>query len=133
MSRPQQTEDAIQDLIRTALARAGFTVAAKTHGNCYQPGWPDLYAFHPHRGHKWIEVKRPTGELTKAQVARFSCWHVAGVQIHVLCDADLTPIYQPGNWYEWLSVKQKVHFEARRAILAPGGIYTMTNWEDWLQ
>lgn len=130
--RPHDSEAVIQDRIRNALRLAGFTVVDKTHGNMYQPGWPDLYAFHPHRGPKWIEVKTPTGELTVAQRARFSCWHVAGVQIHVLCDADLTPIYQPGNWFEWLKPAHKAHFEARRCVLAPGGVYVMTHWEDWL-
>jgi hypothetical protein len=132
VSKPHDTEAVIQDRIRRALASAGFTICDKSHGNMYQQGWPDLYAFHPHRGHKWIEVKTPTGSLTPAQRARFACWHVAGVQVHVLCNTDLSIIYQPGNWHEWLTGPQREHFERRRAVLAPGGIYVTTNWEDWL-
>lgn len=126
---PQESEATIQARIRKALAVAGFTVVHKTHGNEYQQGWPDLYAFHPARGHRWIEVKRPSGSFTDAQRARFACWDAAGVDVHVLCDADLAPLYRPGNWKEWLSKPQLAHFEARKRILAPTP--RMTNWEDW--
>jgi len=125
------SEKEIQDRIRTALARAGWTVVDKTHGNCFQPGWPDLYAFHPTYGHRWIEVKTPTGSLTKAQRARFACWTAAGVQIHVLCSTDLASLFRPGDWEEWLTKPQKEHLATRRKVLAPGGIPVMTKWEDW--
>lgn len=129
---PARPEKTIQDALRTALLRGGWTIVDKTHGNCYQPGWPDLYCFHPVRGARWVEVKTPTGDLTPAQRARFACWTAAGLGVWVLDQSfDLSPLFKEPNWTNWLTTPQRDHYEARRALLCPDGP-RHTDWKDWL-
>lgn len=76
----------------------------KTHGNRFQPGWPDLYASHPEHGTRWIEVKRPKGgRLTRAQRVRFPEMSEAGVGIWVLTGAqEIGALFDPPQWEAWL-------------------------------
>lgn len=98
-----RSEAAIQAELRERLRRDGWLVV-KSHGNKFQPGWPDLYAHHPEHGARWIEVKRPkAGRLTKAQRVVFAEWSVYGVGIWVLTSAEeVGLLLEEPNWSEWL-------------------------------
>ena len=87
------------------LIRAGWLVE-KTHGTVYSPGWPDLYCHHPDHGSRWVEVKRPSGKLTRAQQARFGRWCAAGVGIWVLTSPDeVDLLHSAPNAAVWLRPK----------------------------
>lgn len=107
--RPEETEAAIQARLVKVLLGAGWSVVDKTHGDAVSAGWPDLYCFHPTRQlHRWVEVKRPSRRghkscFERAQVARFMRWWVAGLQVYVMCDCDISILYKDqGNLKEWL-------------------------------
>lgn len=115
-----------------ALRRAGWTVVDKTHGNSYQPGWPDLFCFKPPDKVRWVEVKTPKGGLTPSQRARFACWTGAGLGVWVLDRVDdLRPLYGEANWLEWLTAPQLLHFKERHRVLCGNGP-CHTDWRDWL-
>lgn len=98
-------ESNIQEAIVTALTEAGYTIIDKTHGSQFSPGWPDLFCFKPGRETSrvvWVEVKRPTGSFTRAQVARFTRWDKAGLGVYVLTSPDLSPLGKSPNWKEFL-------------------------------
>lgn len=107
--RPEETEAAIQARLVQVLAAAGWSVVDKTHGDAISAGWPDLYCYHRIRKlHRWIEVKRPSRRGKKdcfepAQLTRFARWDQAGLGVYVLCDTDLSVLYNDkANWKEWL-------------------------------
>lgn len=116
--RPKR-EERIQEAIRIRLLEAGWTLIEKTHGNVFQPGWPDLFCFKPFKGHfylpyphmalandgiyRWVEVKRPTGKLTPRQVSRFRKWIDAGMGIWILTSSEEIGLLDgPPNVEEWL-------------------------------
>ena len=97
-------ESAIVDRIRARAQALGWLVE-KTHGNSFQPGWPDLFlARSGPRGceFRWVEVKRPTGRLTRAQRVRFALWeeHAVGVWV-ITSELELPLLNNPPNWREW--------------------------------
>lgn len=107
--RPEETEASIQGRLEKALFAAGWTVVDKTHGDAISAGWPDLYCYHGVRKlHRWVEVKRPGRKGHKncfepAQLVRFARWDRGGHQVYVMCDTDLSILYNDkGNWKEWL-------------------------------
>lgn len=107
--RPKpQKEEAIQEAVRLALYEQGWTLAEKTHGNSFQKGWPDLFCFKPPRYperalHRWVEVKRPTGSLTKDQRILFQKWEDAGLGVWVLTSPDeICLLSKDPNWKDWL-------------------------------
>ena len=112
----RRSEKSIQNAIRNTLERAGW-LTEKTHGNRYQPGWPDLMCWQGAEilsgfagvhddtdigcpdGNgscfgcvggilKWLEVKRPGGKLTPRQVTRFAKWEAAGLGVWVAAKVD---------------------------------------------
>jgi hypothetical protein len=130
MKPTEESEAVIQERIRKNLRAAGWTLDEKTHGDALMSGWPDLYIYHPARGARWVEIKRPNGRFTKAQLLRFARWAGAGLPVYVLCDCDFSPLFRDPNWTEWLTKPQLVHFEARKAVLCRNGP-TWTRLEDW--
>ena len=85
--------------------RARGWLVEKVHGGRYMAGWPDLFAFHPKYGYRWIEVKRPgTGRLTDRQRARFTKWNEHGCPIWILTSRDeCTLLKGPPNVASWLA------------------------------
>lgn len=87
--------------IRNALRRNGWLVE-KTHGNCYQSGFPDLLCFHPVHGLRWVEVKRPSGRLTTAQRVTFARWEGFKMGVWVFVSpTEVEKIFESSNWREW--------------------------------
>lgn len=80
----------------------------ETHGNMFQSGFPDLYAAHPRRGTRWIEVKNPLAySFTKAQMEDFPRFAAAGVGIWILVaptQEELDKLDKPANWHTYLSI-----------------------------
>lgn len=80
-SRP---ESRIQARIVDFLGARGWFVRS-THGNAYQSGFPDLFAFHKKYGFRWIDVKNPDGyTYTAAQCIEWPEWEAAGVGIWIM-------------------------------------------------
>lgn len=81
-----------------------------THGNLYQCGFPDLYAFHLKNGTRWIEVKIPTRRgciFTAGQLEFFPELASKGVGVWVLTDAtdyEYKKLFKPPNWHQYLEV-----------------------------
>lgn len=77
-------------------------VVRATHGNLYQNGFPDLYAFHRTYRQRWIEVKKPVGYiLTPAQLDFFSQLTSVGCGVWILTAAtehEYLKLWQPPNW-----------------------------------
>lgn len=104
-SKCVQSEASIQDALRRLMAIQGWTLTEKTHGNSYQAGWPDLMCFHPVKGIRWVEVKRPKGSLTRSQRARFASWEQAGLGVYVIAEASLEALRALDghpNWRDWM-------------------------------
>ncbi len=77
-------EKKIQLALIAQLELRGWYVK-QTHGNIYQSGFPDLYAFHPKKGQRWIEVKvKERFAFTKAQKEWYPKFDACGVGIWVL-------------------------------------------------
>ena len=96
-------EAAIQDSIVNALRLREWTVM-ETHGNLYQWGFPDIYAYHPHYGQRWIEVKLPGmkgSKFTPAQKKYFPLMDASKIGRWILTgatDMELNKLFQPPNW-----------------------------------
>lgn len=83
----QSPEAKIQKAIISMLESRGWTVMP-THGNLYQRGFPDLYAFNLMHGQRWIEVKNPSKfAFTLAQRKYFPMMLNAGIGVWVLVGA----------------------------------------------
>ena len=95
-------EQSIQNQIRKRLKEIGWSTR-KTHGNKFQAGWPDLYCYHREYGERWLEVKTPTGRLTKAQRKEFPLWEADGIKIWIAESAEDVPelLFEEPNWRNW--------------------------------
>ncbi len=77
-------ERKIQNRLVAVLEARGWDVN-QTHGNMYQCGFPDVYAFKEGKGQRWIEVKvRGKFSFTKAQLIWYPKMLRAGIGIWVL-------------------------------------------------
>jgi len=74
-----------------------------THGNAFQVGLPDLFICHRRYGHRWIDVKNPSGyKFTPAQLDIWPllCAHGSGVWILTAAtEHEYEKLFQPCNWY----------------------------------
>jgi hypothetical protein len=74
-------------------------------GNAFQKGIPDLYAFHPSHGQRWIDVKvEGKWSLTKAQRHKWPMWESFGCHIWILTGADqdnYDKLFSPCNWRDY--------------------------------
>lgn len=89
------TEREVQREVKRVLALHGYIVSdfsqgyrpgGKRHGTTRQtPGVPDLYCQHRTRPVRfWVEVKRPGGRLTEAQVNWRANERIAGGVVYVI-------------------------------------------------
>jgi len=100
-------EDRIATAIKKKLREEGWDYI-KTHGNQFQSGLPDLYAFHKVYGTRWIETKTMTGHLTQAQRVVFNKFHKRGVSIYIMTSVkDYPCLFKPSNWYWFDDIKQR--------------------------
>jgi hypothetical protein len=103
----KQPEAIIQDKICKKLKGLDWFVK-ETHGDLYQSGFPDIYAFHRSYGQRWIEVKNPNGyAFTPAQLKWFPMFSAVGCQVWILTsdsDEEYKKLFLPENWYQYLSV-----------------------------
>jgi hypothetical protein len=83
-SRP---EAAIQERVTAFLKQRGWVVE-ETHGNVYQTGLPDLFAWHLNYGFRWIDVKNPDAyRFTKHQCQKWTTWEKAGLGVWIMTAA----------------------------------------------
>ena len=106
-NRRRRLESVIQKKIKEALEIRGWTVMV-THGNMYQKGFPDLYAYQRSFGSRWIEVKCPENPtFTPAQLEYFHKMASAGVGVWVLLSEEqdeLDLLFKRPNWHHYLSI-----------------------------
>jgi VRR-NUC domain len=96
-----ELEKSIQKRITKALAKENWW-SKWTHGNKFQSGVPDMYAFHPVYKARWIEVKKPKGSrLEDTQLEVFAAWEERRIGVWVLTDEDIPKLLEPPNWREF--------------------------------
>lgn len=92
-----------RDLIEFLGAR-GWHVE-NMHGNQYQKGIPDLYAFHQTHRERWIDAKvEGAYSFTPAQRDKWPKWEAAGIGIWILTAADQAAydkLFAPPNWRDY--------------------------------
>jgi hypothetical protein len=107
MSKKRGPERVIQDNIIKMLKGYDWFVK-ETHGNMFQSGFPDLYAFHQSYGQRWIEVKNPENyKFTPAQLEWFPKFsaHQCGIWILVAAtEEEYRKLFKPANWHVFLSI-----------------------------
>lgn len=97
-----QNESQIQSRIRDRLHMAGWKTR-KIHGNKFQSGLPDLYAYHKIHGQRWIEIKDPKGKLLDSQVKVITEFSKYGVGVWILeSSADLPKLYGKPNSADYI-------------------------------
>jgi hypothetical protein len=80
----------------------------KIHGNKYQMGLPDVYAYHIRHGYRWIEVKIAPNFLEHTQVVRFKDMSRQGIGVWILRgreDYDL--LFRPPNYLQFIQLRYK--------------------------
>jgi len=96
-------EALLQARLVTFLEERGWHVEVM-HGNAFQKGIPDLYMFHKTFGHRWVDVKLPSGSvLTKAQCQKWPKWEAAGIDIWIMKADNIEEyllLFGPANWRE---------------------------------
>lgn len=76
----------------------------ETHGNMFQCGFPDLYAYHPQYRSRWIEVKNPLSyQFTPAQLANFPKMGMVWIMV-AATDQEYAKLFGPPNWHMYLSI-----------------------------
>lgn len=74
-------------------------------GNAFQFGIPDLYAWHPKWGQRWIDVKvEGKYTFTKQQKRKWPVWERAQLGIWILTGADqknYDKLFQPPNMRDY--------------------------------
>ena len=97
----RKLESRIQRELVEFLRARGWHVE-RMLADAFQNGIPDLYAFHREHGHRWIEVKRPSGySFTRRQRQRFPQWDAAGIGIWILTaasESEYKRLFGPSNW-----------------------------------
>ena len=117
-SRP---EAAIQERVRTFLEQRGWTVE-ETHGNVYQTGLPDLFAWHPtYDLFRWVDVKNPDAyRFTKHQCQKWVTWEKAGLGVWIMTEAteqEYSKLFKPPNFREYWKPHYDKYLTPIREIL----------------
>jgi len=102
--KKRNVEALIQTAITKELMFKGWFVK-DTHGNLYQSGFPDLFCCHTRYGHRWVEVKQPTGyRFTPAQLETFPkmCAHGSQVWVATTHEGIEELLMKPSNWHMYL-------------------------------
>lgn len=103
----RQPEAIIQDKICKKLKGLDWFVK-ETHGDMFQSGFPDIFAFHRMYGMRWIEVKNPKGySFTNAQLKWFPLFsaHECGIWILISdSEEEYKKLFRPPNWHTYLSI-----------------------------
>jgi hypothetical protein len=96
-------ESLLQNDIMRHMRSDGWT-CLPTQGNLFQHGFPDFYAYHPHYGAKWVEIKRREGyKFTAAQRKYFPIIDQAGHHIWILTAVSEIPLLKhPHNWHRFM-------------------------------
>ena len=109
MANRQPKEAAIQAKIRRALEAAGWLVE-KTHGNAYQAGWPDIFAYKPRHDPVYEKLLDRRDEATG---------RVQSTVYRTKPNDFATP-----EMYRWIEVKRP-----KRSRLTRAQVVRFTKWE----
>lgn len=90
--------------------RARGWTCMKLGGGKFTVGWPDYYCFHKAYGHRWIEMKKPGGEIRQSQIKRFTDLNKAGDKVFVLRDERDYPVIfkEQDNWGMFIKMPKRV-------------------------
>lgn len=101
----------VTDPLMSLLRAKGWWVK-KIHGNEFQSGLPDLYAFHPGYGQRWIECKHPSrirleyGGLDESQIKQFHEMTTFGIGIWIITSpAQYNLLLGKANWHSYCYYK----------------------------
>ena len=76
-----------------------------THGNKYQSGFPDIFAYHPKWTYRWIDAKTPGAySFTKKQRIEWPIWDSFGVGIWIMTagnQSEYDKLFRPPNWKDY--------------------------------
>lgn len=104
----QRPEQKIQDDLIKKLEEQGWCVR-ELHGTYQNDGWPDLCAWHPVFGQRWIEVKLPEmkgSKFTTAQLHWFPIMINHGMKLWIITSVDELPLlHKPPNAMRYLVAK----------------------------
>jgi hypothetical protein len=97
-------EEKIREALREFLGIRGWLVEIM-HGNAFQKGVPDCYAFRRDIGERWIDFKTPGAySFTKSQRIKWPIWDRAGIGIWILTaatDEEYAKLFGPPNWRDF--------------------------------
>lgn len=79
----QRETTEVYEPLRRKLQYEGWFVQ-KIHGNEFQSGLPDVYAYHRKYGQRWIELKTKTGRLSQRQITKFAEMNRHGLKVWLL-------------------------------------------------
>lgn len=101
--RAKRGPEAIIQRDIVAFLRARNWHVMETHGNLYQAGFPDLYAFCSRYRQRWIEVKNPLSyKFQQSQLDNFP--KMGDVWILVAAtEFEYNKLFKPPNWTTYLS------------------------------
>ena len=120
MVKQQPLESTLQTAICTFLRKRKWTVKA-THGNAFQSGFPDLFAFNKPYGFRWIDVKRPVGyRLTRAQIVTWPEWEAVDLGVWIMTAAteeEYLKLFGPPNFRQYWSKSYDKHLRSLDSIL----------------
>lgn len=99
LSRP---EDALQERIVRFLTLRGWHVE-ETHGNAYQKGLPDLFAWNAKLGlFRWIDVKIESNyRYTKHQCIKWTEWESKDLGVWIMVgdtEQEYSKLFEPPNF-----------------------------------
>jgi len=95
----------------------------ETHGNAFQKGLPDLFAWHPVHGFRWIDVKiLENYRYTKHQCQKWTEWESKGLGVWIMVDdteEEYAKLFQPPNFRDYWKPHYDKYLEEIRDIVAP--------------
>jgi hypothetical protein len=101
----------VQRLIVEYLTTRGWHVE-RLVGNAFQSGLPDLIAFHPKWGYRFVEVKNAERySFTRAQKRKFPILASFGVGIWILTEANqdnYNRLFAKPNWRDYWKASWKI-------------------------
>ena len=107
----ERPEFKIQTEVIAYLEARGWHVE-RLIGNAFQSGLPDLLAFHPKWGYRFVEIKyEEQYSFTKAQKRKWPVLEKYGAGIWILTDAtqaEYDKLFAPPNWRNYVKKTWKV-------------------------
>lgn len=107
--KTKQKQETLKGQELVAFMRERGWSIKKTHGNMYQSGWPDYYAYHRDYGQRWIELKTELGKLEDSQVFQFKDMMNKNVGVWIIRGKeDYNLLFKEANFNHYLTYGVKI-------------------------